>query len=73
MKQFFYSLWNDEAKFIGVCRGIAFAIAGALQTGLVTIPGLDGWVGAMLPWVLSGGAVAVPAGNKKPAHFVVSK
>lgn len=74
MKDFFYNLWNDEAKFIGACRAVAFTVAGALQTGLVKIPGLEGWVGAMLPWVISGGAVAVPAGDKnKPKHFVVSK
>lgn len=73
MKEFFYSLWTDEAKFVGVCRGVAFAVAGALQTGLVKVPGLDGWVGALLPWVLSGGAVAVPAGQRNVKHFVVSK
>lgn len=69
MKTFFSDLWNDPAKFTGAMRMFAFFIAGAIQTGLIPLPAAaSGWVGTIIPILIQGGAMAVPAGqaNKNP-------
>lgn len=76
MKQFFYDLWNDEAKFVGLIRGGMVIAAGGVASGVIPMP--DGkagdWLGYVLPWFLGAGAAAVPAGQKnKPPHFEVKR
>jgi hypothetical protein len=62
VKKFLMSLWLDESRFIGVCRGLVMALGQALTQDLVPtgVPGLGPKLGAILS-ILS---VTVPAGNK---------
>lgn len=67
MKDFFVGLWTDETKFRAAIRGLAVTLAGCFATGAVPLPGfLAGWPAALLPVVLAGGAVAIPAGQRNP-------
>lgn len=64
MKTFFSDLWNDPAKFRAAVRGCLVVAAGAIAYGVIPLPAaFTGWVAAMIPILLAGGAVAVPAGE----------
>lgn len=64
MKVFFSELWNDPAKFRAAMRAILVLIAGAIATGAIPLPeAFAGWVGTLIPVLLAGGAVAIPAGQ----------
>lgn len=64
MKTFFSELWNDPAKFRGAMRGVMILAAGGVATGVIPLPKeLGGWIGTAIPWLLGGGAAAIPAGQ----------
>lgn len=68
MKEFFVSLWTDEAKFTGLVRGAMVGVAGGIATGAIPMPDGDTgkWLGYVLPYMLGVGAAAIPAGQKNP-------
>lgn len=67
MQKFFSDFWNDEARFIGLVRGVMVLVAGAITTGVIPLPAsFAGWVGAAIPLLLNGAAVAIPAGQTNP-------
>lgn len=65
MKRLLISLWTNEARFIGLCRGLAMALGEAFRQVLIPtgVPGLGPQLGAVLAIL----AVTVPVGEKQPS------
>ena len=70
MKEWLSEFWNTKAGFERTIRSALFLVGSLMQIGAIPNPGPDGWVGAIIPIILQGGALGIAAGQKNVSNIL---